>query len=139
MRLAPEYGGDGVRQGRCSSIASPAVALPAHATVLGMVFATGTQLPPRYRSGAFVANHGARFAVNAASKPHGYDVMFLPVRNGPASGAAEEFATGFDAGLRPLPDAAPHRPVGLAMMPDGSLLISDDKGGRIWRVFYIGR
>ena len=36
----------------------------------------------------------------------------------------------------PLPDAAPHLPVGLAMMPDGSLLIGDDKGCRIWRVFY---
>jgi glucose/arabinose dehydrogenase len=44
--------------------------------------------------------------------------------------------TGSDAGMRPLPDAVPHRPVGLAMMPDGSLLIGDDKGGGIWCVFY---
>jgi glucose/arabinose dehydrogenase len=55
---------------------------------------------------------------------------------GHAAGDVQKFATGFDAGMRPLPAAAPHRPVGLAMMPDGSLLIGDDQGGRIWRVFF---
>jgi glucose/arabinose dehydrogenase len=139
MELAPEYGGDGSQRGRCAAIGSPEVALPAHAAVLGMVFATGRQLPARYRGGAFVANHGSRFDANATGELHGYDVMFLPFSHGRATGAAEQFATGFDAGMRPLPDAAPHRPVGLAMMPDGSLLIGDDKGGRIWRVFYTGR
>jgi glucose/arabinose dehydrogenase len=54
------------------------------------------------------------------------------------AGEVQRFATGFDAGRRPLPEAAPHRPVGRAMMPDGSLLIGDAKGGRIWRVFYRG-
>lgn len=137
MKLAPEYGGDGVAQGRCASIPSPAVALPAHAAVLSMVFASGTLLPEGYRSGAFVAQHGSRFDVNApASELHGYDVEFIPFVDGAPSGAPVKFATGFDAGLRPLPDAAPHRPVGLAMLPDGSLLIGDDKGGRVWRVTY---
>jgi glucose/arabinose dehydrogenase len=139
MKLAPEYGGDGKIRGRCAAIGNPQVALPAHAAVLGMVFATGTQLPVRYRGGAFVANHGSRFDANATGDLHGYDVMFLPFAHGRATGTREEFATGFDAGMRPLPDAAPHRPVGLAMMPDGSLLIGDDKGGRIWRVFFTGR
>ncbi len=48
----------------------------------------------------------------------------------------ESFATGFTGGGLPLPDAARHRPVALAVMPDGALLISDDKGGRIWKVTY---
>jgi len=138
MKLAPEYGGDGVIQGRCSSIAPPPVALAAHAAPLGMVFATGTQFPVAYRSGAFIANHGSRFDQYARGELHGYDVEFVPFSNGQPTGAVWRFATGFDAGRRPLPTAAPHRPVGLAMMPDGSLLIGDDQGGRIWRVFYTG-
>jgi glucose/arabinose dehydrogenase len=138
MKLAPEYGGDGVQRGRCIKIDQPALALPAHAAVLSMAFVTGTQFPAAYRGGAFLANHGSRFDANATGDLHGYDVEYAPFTNGAPTGELQKFATGFDAGLRPLPDAAPHRPVGLAMMPDGSLLISDDKGGRIWRVFYTG-
>ncbi|MDB4953692.1 MAG: hypothetical protein JWO36_1261 [Myxococcales bacterium] len=132
--LAPEYGGTGQITGRCANVARPATVLPAHAAPLGMVFATGTQLPPGFQDGAFVANHGSRFDAQGVEL-HGYDVMFVPFANGMPASTPAEFATGFDAGRRPLPEAAPHRPVGLAMMPDGSLLISDDKGGRIWRVF----
>jgi glucose/arabinose dehydrogenase len=136
MKLAPEYGGDGTAQGRCAAIDSPDAVMPAHAAPLGMVFATGEQFPPPYRNGMFVANHGSRFDANATGQLHGYDVEFIPFKYGYVNGDPAKFAAGFDAGLRPLPAAAPHRPVGLAMMPDGSLLIGDDKGGRIWRVFY---
>jgi len=139
MKLAPEYGGDSVIQGRCASIAPPPAALAAHAAPLSMAFAAGTQFPVAFRSGAFIANHGSRFDATSGSELHGYDVEFLPFANGGPTGEIRVFATGFDAGLRPLPDAAPHRPVGLAMMPDGSLLISDDQGGRIWRVFFTGK
>lgn len=136
MKLAPEYGGDGQVQGRCAAIPSPEVALPAHSAPLGMVFITGEQFPPEFRSGALVSNHGSRFDTEApAADLHGYDVEFIRFEHGMPT-AVVKFATGFDAGMRPLPDAAPHRPVGLAMMPDGSLLIGDDKGGRIWRVFH---
>jgi glucose/arabinose dehydrogenase len=138
MKLAPEYGGDGTMQGRCATIAAPPIALDGHAAPLSMVFATGTQFPAAYRTGLFIANHGSRFDRNATGSLHGYDVEFARFENGQPTGQVEKFATGFDAGMRPLPDAAPHRPVGVAMMPDGSLLISDDKGGRIWRVFYRG-
>ena len=138
MKLAPEYGGDGTTQGRCAAIPPPAVALPAHSAPLAMVFAAGTQFPAGYRSGVFIANHGSRFDANAGSDLHGYDVEFVPFANGQPSGPVQKFATGFDAGQRPLPTAAPHRPIGLAMMPDGSLLIGDDQGGRVWRVFYTG-
>jgi glucose/arabinose dehydrogenase len=138
MKLAPEYGGDGSIQGRCASIAPPPAALPGHSAPLAMVFVTGTQFPAAYRSGAFIANHGARFGETAAGDLRGYDVEFVPFSNGQPTGEVRPFATGFDAGQRPLPHAAAHRPVGLAMMPDGSLLIGDDRGGRIWRVFYFG-
>jgi glucose/arabinose dehydrogenase len=140
MKLAPEYGGDGTLRGRCASLASPDVALAAHSAPLALVFATGAQFPAPFRSGAFIANHGSRFdATASAGDLHGYDVEFVAFHHGWLTGDVVKFATGFDAGMRPLPDAAPHRPVGLAMMPDGSLLISDDTGGRIWRVFYTGR
>jgi glucose/arabinose dehydrogenase len=139
MKLAPEYGGDGAIAGRCSAIPSPDVALPAHSAPLGMVFVTGTQFPPAFRYGALIANHGSRFDATApAAELHGYDVEFIAFDSGRPTGTAVPFATGFDAGMRPLPEAAPHRPVGLAMMPDGSLLIGDDVGGRIWRVYYTG-
>ncbi|HEX3476318.1 MAG TPA: hypothetical protein VHT91_14935 [Kofleriaceae bacterium] len=137
MKLAPEYGGDGTIQGRCAAIPSPAIALAAHSAPLGMVFVTGPQFPPEFRSGALVSNHGSRFDTDApAADLHGYDVEFIGFEHGMPTGKVVKFATGFDAGMRPLPDAAPHRPVGLAMMPDGSLLIGDDTGGRIWRVFH---
>jgi glucose/arabinose dehydrogenase len=119
MKLAPEYGGDGAMQGRCATIAPPEASLAAHSAPLAMVFATGTQFPAAYRTGAFISNHGSRFdATAAASDLHGYDVEFIPFASGRPSGDPQKFATGFDAGKRPLPDAAPHRPVGLAMMPD---------------------
>jgi len=138
MKLAPEYGGNGVMRGRCASVPSPEFAIPAHSAVLAVEFSRGTQFPEAYRKGAFLSNHGTRFDANATGDLHGYDVEFAPIADGKPTGELQKFATGFDAGMRPLPEAAPHRPVGLAMMPDGSLLIGDDKGGRVWRVFYTG-
>jgi glucose/arabinose dehydrogenase len=136
MKLAPEYGGNGTVQGGCAAIPMPPISLAAHSAPLGMTFVTGTQFPEAFRGGVLISNHGTRFDANATGDLHGYDVEFVPFANGQPSGDIQKFATGFDAGARPLPDAAPHRPVGLAMMPDGSLLIGDDQGGRIWRVFY---
>ncbi|HSR97281.1 MAG TPA: hypothetical protein VLM79_09540 [Kofleriaceae bacterium] len=138
MKLAPEYGGDGDKQGRCAAIDQPQFAIPAHSAPLAMEFSSGKQFPKAYRNGAFISNHGTRFDANATGDLHGYDVEFAPIKDGKPTGDLQKFATGFDAGMRPLPDAAPHRPVGLAMMPDGSLLIGDDKGGRVWRVFFTG-
>src|ERR1043165_3833492 len=138
MKLAPEYGGDGEKRGRGAAGDQPQVAIPAHSAPLAMEFSSGTQFPKAYRAGAFISNHGTRFDANAMGDLHGYDVEFAPINDGKPTGDLVKFATGFDAGMRPLPDAAPHRPVGLAMMPDGSLLIGDDKGGRVWRVFFTG-
>jgi glucose/arabinose dehydrogenase len=137
MKLTPEYGGDGDRRGRCASIPPPQFAMAGHSAPLGMEFSSGKQFPEAFRKGAFIANHGDRFDQHTG-EPNGYDVVFAPIVDGKPAGDIVKFATGFDAGMRPLPAAAPHRPVGLAMMPDGSLLIGDDKGGRVWRVFFVG-
>jgi glucose/arabinose dehydrogenase len=65
-------------------------------------------------------------------------VVFSPFQGASPAGGVEVFADGFTGGGTPLPDNAAHRPVGLAQGPDGSLYITDDKGGRIWRVVYRG-
>lgn len=135
MMLAPEYGGDGATIGRCAAIPNPEGWLPAHAAPLGAVFYEGRQFPARYQGGLFVANHGSRFHEGDAGEVPGYNVVFIPFEGG-APGAWQEFAAGFAAGMRPLPEAAPHRPVDVEVMPDGALLISDDVGGRIWKVTY---
>lgn len=135
MMLAPEYGGDGTIVGRCANVATPALSMPAHWAPLGITFYAGQLFPERFRGGAFIANHGSRFDANAVGDP-GYNVVFVPFADGAPSGSWEPFATGFTGGGLPLPDAALHRPVATAVMPDGALLISDDKGGRIWKVTY---
>jgi glucose/arabinose dehydrogenase len=133
--LAPEYGGDGQQTGRCARVKAPVAAMPAHWAPNGVLVYRGTQFPARYRGGIFIAFHGSW---NRAPRPQGgYNVVFVPLRNGTA-GAYEIFANGF-AGASVQPAGAEHRPVGLAMGPDGSLYVSDDKGGRIWRVFFRGQ
>jgi glucose/arabinose dehydrogenase len=136
--LAPEYGGDGVMAGRCGELEEgPIAVFPAHWAALSMLFYDSDQFPARYRGGAFIAFHGSRFEPQAATDDvPGYNVVFQPFSNGSPNGAFEEFATGFAGDGRPLPEQAKHRPVGLAVGRDGSLFVSDDVGGRIWRVFY---
>ncbi len=134
--LAPEYGGDGKTAGRCDSMKGPLVAFPAHWGPNGLLFYTGSQFPPRYRGGAFIAFHGSW---NRAPLPQGgYNVAFVPFdeREQPA-GAWEVFAEGFPGG-DVSPRGAAHRPSGLAQGPDGSLFVSDDQGGRIYRIVYRG-
>lgn len=128
--LAPEYGGNGERVGRCARAKNPVAALPAHWAPNGLVFYEGSQFPARYRGGAFIAFHGSW---NRAPRPQGgYNVVFVPLTRNSA-GPYELFATGFP-GESVQPNSASHRPTGLAVGPDGSLYISDDRGGRIWRV-----
>mgnify|MGYP001325230594 CR=1 FL=1 len=69
----------------------------------------------------------------------GYNVVFVPRRNSPAEGEWEVFADGF-SGTDPVmsPSDAQHRPTGLALGPDGSLYVTDDVGGRIWKISYTG-
>lgn len=131
--LAPEYGGDGKKVGLCAQKREPAVAFPGHWAPDGLAFYTGTQFPAAYRGGVFVAFHGSW---NRAPLPQqGYRVVFLPFKGGKPAGAYQTFADGFwhESGA-----GAQYRPVGVAQGPDGSLYISDDAAGRIWRVMYKG-
>jgi glucose/arabinose dehydrogenase len=129
----PEYGGDGKKADRCANFNAPTVAFPGHWAPNDVMFYTGTQFPAKYRGGAFIAFHGSW---NRAPLPQaGYNVTFVPFANGKPSGAYEVFADGF-AGKTPLanPNDAVARPGGLAQGPDGSLYITEDVKGRIWRV-----
>ncbi|MDQ3389183.1 MAG: PQQ-dependent sugar dehydrogenase, partial [Gemmatimonadota bacterium] len=144
--LAPEYGGDGSEVGRCAEKEDPLLAFPAHWAPNGLLFYHGSHFPERYRGGAFIAFHGSW---NRAPLPQaGYKVVFVPFGAEGPLGEYETFAGGF-AGPLPEggqlsssePEAKPaeHRPMALAQAPDGALFISDDAGGRIWRVIYTGR
>jgi glucose/arabinose dehydrogenase len=135
---APEYGGDGKKIGECASKLGPEAFFPAHWAPDGLVFYTGTSFPAHYRNGAFIAFHGSW---NRAPGPQqGYNVVFVPFANGkPVSPSKYEiFADGF-AGSRKDPDGAAHRPTGITMGPDGALYVTDDKGGRVWKVVYKGK
>lgn len=128
--LAPEYGGDGKRAERCTAATEPVAVFPAHWAPNGLLFYTGNGLPERYRNGAFIAFHGSWNRI----KQDGYNVVFQPMdQSGKPSGKFEIFADGF-AGPNKSPEGAAHRPTGLAMGLDGALYVSDDQGGRIYRI-----
>ena len=142
--LAPEYGGDGhiVKGGAnnidCSQFNQPFEAFGAHWAPNGLAFYTGKQFPEHYRDGAFVAFHGG---FDRAPFPNeGFQVDFVPFdHSGNPAGHQEVFANGFAGSGAVLPATAKHRPVGVTVGPDGSLFVSDDRGGRIYRILYVGR
>jgi glucose/arabinose dehydrogenase len=106
---------------------APDYALGPHVAALGLTFSTGQALGPRYASGAFIGEHGSW-----NRKPwSGYQVVYVPFDGAmPAKGALPvPVLTGFRVG-----DVAYGRPVGVTIAKDGSLLVADDVGGRIWRV-----
>ena len=109
----------------------PDVLIQAHSAPLGIAFYEGGQFPTEYKGDAFVALHGSW----NRSKPTGYKVVRLRMKDGKPTGVYEDFLVGFvdrDGG-------AWGRPVDVAPTPDGSLLVSDDAGGAIWRVRWTGR
>ena len=120
----PEYGSER----DCAELTPPLLELGPHVAALGMRFYTGHQFPEHYRGGIFIAEHGSW----NRKTPLGYRVMFVAVHdNEPQS--YEVFAEGW------LRDGeVTGRPVDVLVMPDGSLLVSDDKGGRIYRIVYTG-
>jgi glucose/arabinose dehydrogenase len=109
---------------------TPDLLLGAHVAGLDFTFYTATQFPAKYREGAFVAFHGSW----NRSKRVGYEVAFVPFKGGKPTGAPEDFMTGFM--LAPDSPDVWGRPVAVFQMKDGSLLVSDDGGKKIWRVSY---
>jgi glucose/arabinose dehydrogenase len=130
--LGPEYGGDG-KKGADPKYINPVAAYPGHYAPDGLLFYTGSQFPEKYKNGAFIAFHGSW---NRAPEPQaGYCVVFQPFKDGKPDGKWEVFADGF-AGANKTPNGAAHRPCGLAQGPDGSLYVSDDQGGTIYKITY---
>lgn len=132
--LNPEYGGDGKLTGVEKAI-SPLVGFPGHMAPNALLMYTGNQFPVKYKNGAFIAFHGSW---NRAPEPQeGFYVVFVPMKNGKPTGKWEVFADGF-SGMSSVTNlsAAKYRPCGLAQAPDGSLYVSDDNKGNIWKISY---
>jgi glucose/arabinose dehydrogenase len=122
----PDFGGAGA----CVGVLPPAVEMQAHSAPLGLAFYDGEQFPEEYRGDLFVAFHGSW----NRSEPTGYKVVRVSMREGGPSGPVDDFATGW---LRE--DGSNWgRPVDIVVATDGSLIISEDGQGTIYRVFYGG-
>ena len=110
----------------------PDVPLQSHSAPLNLTFYTGKEFPTEYKGDAFAAFHGSW----NRDKRTGYKIVRVPIDKdtGKARGDYEDFVTGF---VNPDGDVW-GRPVGIAAAKDGSLLFSEDAGGTIWRVSYVG-
>lgn len=106
----------------------PDIPVGSHTASLGLAFYTGKSFPEKYRNGAFVAQHGSW----NRSVLSGYKVIFVPFNNGKPSGPPEDFLTGF---ISDLSESEVYgRPVCVAFLADGSLLVTDDVSNTIWRI-----
>lgn len=114
------------REGFCARSTPPAVKMQAHSAPLGLAFYTGTRFPPEYRGNLFVAFHGSW----NRSVPTGYKVVRIPF-TGDKPGPVLDFATGWLQGR-----SAWGRPVDVLVGAEGALFVSDDGGGRIYRITY---
>jgi len=108
----------------------PDRSLGAHTASLGLTFYSSISFPEKYRNGAFIAQHGSwnRKVLS------GYKIVFVPFKDGKPYGNTEDFLTGFI--VNPDKDEVYGRPVGIVIMPDGSLLLTDDKTNTIWRISF---
>ena len=106
----------------------PDVDLGSHTASLGLAFYTKTSFPAKYRGGAFIGQHGSW----NRSTFVGYKVVFVPFENGKPSGKPEDFLTGFIADESK--NEVYGRPVGVLVLADGSLLVTDDAANTIWKV-----
>lgn len=122
--LDPEYGDNK----DCADYTSPEQALGPHVAALGVTFYTGTEFPAQYHGQIFIAEHGSW----NRSRKIGYRVSLVRIRDGVAAGY-EVFAQGWLQG-----ETVYGRPVDLLVLGDGSLLVSDDHAGLIYRIYYKG-
>ncbi|HEX7674967.1 MAG TPA: PQQ-dependent sugar dehydrogenase [Bdellovibrio sp.] len=120
----PEFG-----KKDCAQFTPPVVELRAHVAALGMRFYTGSMFPPEYRNGIILAEHGSW----NRTQPQGYRLTFVKLKDGKPI-KVEGFIEGWLQG-----DEAWGRPVDVEVLKDGSLLVSDDKAGVIYRVTYKGK
>ena len=119
----PEYGA----KRPCSEFVAPAANLGAHVAAIGMRFYTGSQFPQAYRGNVIIAEHGSW---NRSSKV-GYRLSRVAVDGQGRAGKPETFVDGWLQG-----ESAWGRPADVLVLPDGSLLVSDDLAGAIYRIRY---
>jgi glucose/arabinose dehydrogenase len=119
----PKFGKDGV----CREYTAPAVKLGPHVAALGLTFYTGDMFPAEYKNELFVAQHGSW----NRSNPLGYRIGLVHVHNGESASGQRIFAEGWLQGSAPW-----GRPADLKQLPDGSMLVSDDLQGKIYRITY---
>src|SRR5437899_117610 len=133
----PWYGGGKTRTAEYKDAKPPADAvfpeleMAPHAADLGMTFYTGTKFPQKYQNGIFIAEHGSW----NRTTPIGARVMFVSLKPNGSADKAEVFAEGW---LDPETKQYRGRPADVAVMRDGSLLVSDDFAGAIYRITYVG-
>jgi glucose/arabinose dehydrogenase len=120
----------------CTGFEPPALKLGAHVAAIGMKFYTGTMFPAEYRNQVFIAEHGSW----NRSQPQGYRVMLVKLQGNKAVGYTP-FAEGWLRGIRSSRGSrtigdAWGRPADVLVLPDGSLLVSEDEPGAIYRIRY---
>lgn len=137
--LSPEHvdprradDGESERPALVRRTVTPDVLFESHSAALGLAFYDAERFPARYRGSAFVAHRGSW----NRSRGVGYRIVHVPFEDGRPVGHYENFVTGFL--IDPSGPTTWGRPVGVLALPDGSLLFTDETGGRIYRVSYRG-
>ena len=120
LKLNPQK----VKEAKQSSL-MPDLPLDAHSVPLGLLFHSGKNINTRYKNGAFVVRRGGV----STSKLTGYDVLFIPFKDGKPTGVIETFLSGFIASEER--GEIYGRPVGIAEMNNGEIIVTDDVGGRV--------
>ena len=131
--LSAEEAHDCKRVDLSARVRTPDVLVQPHMASLEMVFYPDANkgFPAAYSGGAFAAEHGSW---NRAERA-GYEVIYIPMRNGHADGEYDDFLTGFVTRTGQVWG----RPVGVAVARDGSLFVTDDGSRSVWKVTYVGR
>src|SRR6202163_544875 len=129
----PMPGFAAMRPDKVQAAVKPDLLFEAHSSLLDIVFYTGDQFPAEYRGSMFVALKGSW----NRSEPTGYKIVRVPFKNGRPEGWYENFAAGFWVSGTNRAEVW-GRATALAVMKDGSLLVADDTGGKIWRISYTG-
>ncbi len=119
--------------GRCNAVLEPKVQMQAHSAPLGLAFYQGSQFPSEYQNNIYIAFHGSW----NRSVPTGYKIVRVKLDDkGQPQGGAQDFITGWLAPGETKKGRWMGRPVGIVFGSDGTMYVSDDSGGVIYRVTY---